>query len=117
MHTVLPSRFDFAKERYGGPFTTENVKTFLWILIVLFSIGPIFTLEVHELSSYFTFPIFGFHTLHHIGLGKDFCTGQSIDWMKVTKPIRHMPETPSLQYTLYNDTIIVKHCRYCIHPV
>jgi peptide/histidine transporter 3/4 len=73
----IPSRLDFAKERYGGPFTTEqveNVKTFLWILILLFSIGPVFTLEV--LSSYFIFPIFGFHTLHHIGLGKEFCTGQ-----------------------------------------
>jgi hypothetical protein len=76
----IPSRLDFAKERYGGPFTTEqveNVKTFLWILILLFSIGPVFTLEV--LSSYFIFPIFGFHTLHHTidtGLDKDFCTGQ-----------------------------------------
>ena len=45
----IPSRLDFAKERYGGPFTTEqveNVKTFLRILTVLFSIGPVFALEV-----------------------------------------------------------------------
>ena len=73
----IPSRLDFAKERYGGSFTTEqveNVKTFLWILIILFSIGPVFTLEV--LSSYFIFPIFGFHTLHHIIVTKDLCMEQ-----------------------------------------
>ena len=78
----IPSRLDFAKERYGGPFTTEqveNVKTFLYILIVLFSLGPVFTLEVP--ASFFIFPLFGFHTLHHIidtRLGKEFCTGQRI---------------------------------------
>ena len=62
----IPSRLDFAKERYGGPFTTEqveNVKTFLRILLVLFSIGPVFTLEVP--ASYFIFPLFGFHVLQH----------------------------------------------------
>ena len=65
----IPSRLDFAKERYGGPFTTEqveNVKTFLRILIVLFSIGPVFALEVP--GSYFLFPVFGFHALQHIPL-------------------------------------------------
>ena len=54
----IPSRLDFAKERYGGPFTTEqveNVKTFLRILTVLFSIGPVFALEVP--GSYFLFPL------------------------------------------------------------
>ena len=44
----------------------------------LFSIGPVFTLEVP--TSYFIFPIFGFHTLNHIidthHLGKEFYTGQ-----------------------------------------
>ena len=60
----IPSRLDFAKERYGGPFTVEqveNVKTLLRILFLLFSIGPVFALEVP--SSYFIFPIFGFHIL------------------------------------------------------
>ena len=75
----IPSRLDFAKERYGGPFTTEqveNVKTFLRILIVLFAMGPIFTLEVP--ASYFIFPLFGFHTLQHNTHLQDaqFCTGQ-----------------------------------------
>ena len=44
-----PSRIDFAKERYGGPFTTEqveDVKTFLKLLIVLLVICPIFFLEI-----------------------------------------------------------------------
>ena len=62
----IPSRLDFAKERYGGPFTTEqveNVKTFLRILIVLFAIGPVFALEVP--GSYFLFPVFGIHALRH----------------------------------------------------
>ena len=38
----IPSRLDFAKERFGGLFTTEqveDVKTFLRILIVLCAIG------------------------------------------------------------------------------
>ncbi len=35
----LPSRIDFGKHKYGGPFTTEeveNVKTFLRLIIVIF---------------------------------------------------------------------------------
>ncbi len=35
---VLPSRIDFGKHKYGGPFTTEeveNVKTFLRLLVVI----------------------------------------------------------------------------------
>jgi peptide/histidine transporter 3/4 len=45
----IPSRLDFAKERFGGPFTTEqveDVKTFIRILLVLFAVGPAFALEV-----------------------------------------------------------------------
>ena len=44
-----PSRIDFAKERYGGPFTTEqveDVKTFIRILIVLIVIGPVFVINI-----------------------------------------------------------------------
>ena len=44
-----PSRLDFAKERYGGPFTSEqveDVKTFLRVLVILLALGPIFALEV-----------------------------------------------------------------------
>ena len=58
----IPSRLDFAKERFGGPFTTEqveNVKTFLRILLILFAIGPVFALEVP--ASCFIFPLFYMH--------------------------------------------------------
>ena len=44
----LPSRLDFGKEKYGGPFTleqVENVKVFLNILKVLLSLGPLFAIE------------------------------------------------------------------------
>ena len=43
-----PSRLDFGKQRYGGPFTTEqveDVKTLLKILKVLLCLGPVFFLE------------------------------------------------------------------------
>ena len=43
-----PSRLDFAKERFGGPFTTEqveDVKTLLKVVAVLLAIGPIFILD------------------------------------------------------------------------
>ena len=69
----IPSRLDFAKERFGGPFPTEkveNVKTFLRILSILFAIGPVFMLEVP--ASYFIFPLFSVHTLHHYNLSKKF---------------------------------------------
>ena len=45
----LPSRMDLAKEKYGGPFTTEqveDVKAFLGILQVLLTLGPIFTTDL-----------------------------------------------------------------------
>ena len=44
-----PTRIDFAKERYGGPFTTEqveDVKTFLRILVILLALGPVFACEI-----------------------------------------------------------------------
>ena len=58
-----PTRIDFAKERYGGPFKTEqveDVKTFLRILAVLLVLGPTFFLEI-PLG-----PIFQLYT-NHIG--------------------------------------------------
>ena len=61
---VILTRFDFAKERFGGPFTTEqveDVKSFLLILLVL---GPIHILQVP--ASSILFPLFGLHTGHHI---------------------------------------------------
>ena len=44
----LPSRLDLGKEKYGGPFTVEqveNVKVFFNILKVLLSLGPLFAVE------------------------------------------------------------------------
>ena len=38
-----PGRMEFAKQRFGGPFTTEtveDVKTFLRILLMLLAICP-----------------------------------------------------------------------------
>ena len=59
----MPSRMDFAKEIYGGPFTTEqveDVKTFFRILCLLLSVGSIFTMEIS--NSYIGFRIFGLAT-------------------------------------------------------
>ena len=45
----LPSRLDLGKEKYKGPFTTEqvkNVKAFIGIVRVLLTIGPIFFADV-----------------------------------------------------------------------
>lgn len=56
-----PTRIDFAKERYGGPFTTEqveDVKTFLRILLVLLLLGPAFCLVIPM------GPIFHLYTTH-----------------------------------------------------
>ena len=58
-----PSRMDFAKGKYGGPFTTEqveDVKTFLRILLLLSGIGSVFILEIT--NSYIGFKVFGQHT-------------------------------------------------------
>ena len=61
----IPSRLDFAKERYGGPLTTEeveNVKTLLRILLLLLAMGPVHVLQVP--ASQHLFPLFGYHTGH-----------------------------------------------------
>lgn len=58
----IPSRFDYAKESYGGPFTTEqveDVKTFLKIMIILLAIGPVSILDVATSDAIFSF--IGFH--------------------------------------------------------
>ena len=78
----MPSRLDFAKERYGGPFTmeqVENVKTLLRILLILLAIGPVFMLEVP--ASYFVFQLFSLHTLHYYEhMGKEFCSTSQRIW-------------------------------------
>ena len=81
----IPSRLDFAKERFGGPFPTEkveNVKTLLRILTILFAIGPVFMLEVP--ASYFIFPVFSLHTLQYSNLISwrkfHFCESKHTIW-------------------------------------
>ena len=66
-----PSRLDFAKEKYGGPFTTElveDVKTLFRILLVLLAIGPVFVLDVP--NTQLTFPLIGVHIANK---GHQFC--------------------------------------------
>ena len=56
-----PTRMDFAKRIYGGPFETEaveDVKTFLRILVTVFAISTVFILEV---PTSFLFPLYGRH--------------------------------------------------------
>ena len=51
----LPSRLDLGKQKYGGPFTTEqveDVKTLLGILLVLVSFGPVFSLDAAATALY-----------------------------------------------------------------
>ncbi len=52
------SKIDFAKEIYGGPFTTEqveDVKTFLRMLIVLLVLGPVFILDIPSTAVFSVF--------------------------------------------------------------
>ena len=74
-----PSRMDFAKTRYGGPFTTEqveDVKTFLRILSLIFSLGAIFEMEIF--TSVVGFQTFGFHTGLHGGDPTVHCTVRAL---------------------------------------
>ena len=51
-----PSRLDFGKQRYGGPYTTEHVedvKVMLNMFKILLTIGPVFTLEAAACFSFF----------------------------------------------------------------
>ena len=64
----IPSRLDNAKERFGGPFTTEqveDVKTLFRLIIVLLAIGPIFVLEIP--SSLYFLPLLGAHLSSEMG--------------------------------------------------
>ena len=73
-----PSRIDFAKTKYGGPFTTEqveDVKTFLRILALLMCIGPIFTAEV---GAFYLYPLFGSHIGPNVTLTETACT---VSWL------------------------------------
>ena len=72
-----PSRFDYAKESYGGPFITEqveDVKTFLRIMIILLAVGPVSILDVATSDTIFSF--YGFH----IGSEDPYC---NLNWIIV----------------------------------
>ena len=48
LYDERPSRLDFAKERFGGPFSTEqveDVKTLLKVVLILLAIGPVFSMD------------------------------------------------------------------------
>ena len=50
-----PSRLDFGKQRYGGPYTTEHVedvKVMINMFKIILTIGPVFTLEVAACISF-----------------------------------------------------------------
>ena len=74
-----PSRLDFAKERFGGPFTTEqveDVKTLLKVMVILSAIGPVFILDAP--TSAVSMVVLNFHTS---GSTLDYCTWS---WIVVT---------------------------------
>ena len=74
-----PSRLDFAKERYGGPFTTEqveDVKTLFRILVVMVALAPLFVLETPR--SLFLSILFGLHTGKTSAISHQKCTSSFI---------------------------------------
>ena len=67
----IPSRLDFGKERYGGPYSTEqveDVKTLLRIVLVLLVVGSVYVLNVS--NELYGLPLIGLHISHK---GKNFC--------------------------------------------
>ena len=90
----LPSRIDFAKERYGGPFSTEeveNVKTLFRIIIILISLGPVFALQVP--ASRYIFPLFGYHT--HL------LKGPNTHWIRLVDNRLLMLLTENILFSFY----------------
>ena len=74
---VKPSRLDFAKQKYGGIFTTEvveDVKTFIRILLMLLAITPMFCFDV---STSYLFPLYGLHLGKNVSVSTE-CT---YEWM------------------------------------
>ncbi len=67
----IPSRIDYGKQRYGGPFTTEqveDVKVLLNILLVLATLGPVFLLDFN-INIMLAFYIRGHVDKHDISSG------------------------------------------------
>ena len=81
----IPSRLDFAKQRYGGPFSTEtveDVKTFLRILVMLVAMGSTYAVHVTVL---YMFPLYGIYTGPQKSLfeekGQDNSSCNYEDWL------------------------------------
>jgi peptide/histidine transporter 3/4 len=68
---VIPSRLDFGKQIYGGPYSTEqveDVKTLFQMVLVLLVVGPVYVLNVSNES--YGLPLIGVHLSHE---GRHFC--------------------------------------------
>ncbi len=66
----IPSRIDYGKQRYGGPFTTEqveDVKVLLRIVLVLVTLGPVFLLD-SNINIMLEFYIRGHRNKHDISI-------------------------------------------------
>ena len=98
-----PSRLDFAKERFGGPFTTEqveDVKVLFRILVLLLAVGPVFAMDIP--SSNVALMEVGLH----IG---SFRSEQSCgwDWIIVNSGLMHC-----IVYTIFLPVYILFLQRY-----
>ena len=72
-----PSRMDYAKERYGGPFTTsdvEDVKTVTRLLIMLLTLGPVFAIVVP--TYYELFATFALYNGTPALVGNGYCSAE-----------------------------------------
>ena len=77
----IPTRLDYAKQVYGGPFNNsdvDDVRTFIRVLTVLIALGPIFILQVP--ISYTIFPQFALHSGMEVVPTPDNLTC-SADWI------------------------------------
>ncbi len=72
-----PTRLDYAKEVYGGPFSNsdvDDVKTFLRVLLVLVALGPIHIISIA--SSGTLFPLFQLHFGNETKVDNTTCTAR-----------------------------------------
>ena len=79
-----PSRIDFAKERFGGPFTTsqvEDVKTLLRVGSVLLALGPLFVLEIP--GSFGMFPLFALHVSKNVQFFANRSCSSPVKWILI----------------------------------
>ena len=90
----IPSRLDYGKRRYGGPFTTEqveDVKTFLNVLRVLLALGPIFAVDIAAGNQ---LPTVANHLAGELGTAQPLALKET---RAVTYPIMLALMAPSLQ--------------------